>query len=505
MKLAWKLSAALLVGLIAVLACFDYVRIRRDEALLERDVRLHDRIFAQALAAAVQKVYRDGGEGPARDLVRGADASRAGVSVRWVSLVPGASVENRPTATQAELASLASQDYSQIVSGPDPAGTTPDDDSLLTYVPVPGPGGGPGAIELAEPMAAKSSYLRGTLGYILGSSLVIAIVWGIIVVFLGTYLVGLPVARLVQRAERIGAGEFDTPPIQGPNDELGRLAATLNHMATQLATAQRRSETDTAARIAALEQLRHAERLSTLGHLASSLAHQLGTPLNVVIGHGRMIQHAKVVGERAVDSAAAIVEQGERIAQLFRQMLDYARRPSLKPSTADLSDVVRAATELLTPLAAENQVALSVEAQAEEDAVACVDVVQLQQAFTNLIINAIQASTPGASVTVSLRRTRARRQHDPSRPEEPWVVVSVADQGTGIPAQDLPRLFEPFFTTKPSGYGTGLGLSIAGDIVREHDGWISVTSEHGHGSRFDVYLPQVAGVVASTRPDTSGE
>jgi signal transduction histidine kinase len=158
--------------------------------------------------------------------------------------------------------------------------------------------------------------------------LVIAVVWGIIVVFLGTYLVGLPVARLVQKAERIGAGEFDTPLAQGPNDELGRLAATLNRMATQLATAQRRSDADTVARIAALEQLRHAERLSTLGHLASSLAHQLGTPLNLVIGHGRMIQQAKVVGERAVDSAGAIVEQGERMGQLFRQMLDYARRPS---------------------------------------------------------------------------------------------------------------------------------------------------------------------------------
>jgi signal transduction histidine kinase len=315
------------------------------------------------------------------------------------------------------------------------------------------------------------------------------VVCGLIVALIGARLVGKPVSDLIAAARRIGAGDFSASIAVQRKDEFGELARALSSMSTELEAAQRKTLDETEARINALEQLRHAERLVTLGQLASVLAHEIGTPLNVVGGHAKLLATGKLVGDSARESAGVIGGQCERMTQIVRGILDYSRRKPPRRMWIPASDLIRQVCDLLRGLAEERRVSLVIEPD-EVDAKIFVDPGQLQQAFINLVMNAIQASRAGGQVRVSVS-TRVRDAVETAA-DEPYVVLAVSDQGPGILPESQEQIFEPFFTTKTNGEGTGLGLSVARDIVHEHGGFVEVASAPDEGSTFRLYLPQRA-------------
>jgi two-component system NtrC family sensor kinase len=262
----------------------------------------------------------------------------------------------------------------------------------------------------------------------------------------------------------------------------------MNVMASRLADANRELEGEVAARIAMLEQLRHADRLATVGKLASGIAHELGTPLNVVSARSKMISSGEVHGDEIKENARIIVDQSHRMTATIRQLLDFARRRSPQKTTTDLAFITRQVLTLLTPLAVKCGVTLSF-ADPPADATAAVDSAQLQQALTNLVVNGIQAMRHGGRLRVNLSTTQLRPPVDHGGPLGSYVRLDVRDEGEGIPVSAVDHVFEPFFTTKGVGEGTGLGLSVAYGIVREHGGWIAVESRVGEGSCFSIYLP----------------
>jgi len=271
-------------------------------------------------------------------------------------------------------------------------------------------------------------------------------------------------------------------------DELGELARELNGMLDRMEAAAEEVRASTRERFDALEQLRHAERLTTVGRLASSVAHELGTPLNVVAGRARLI----VEDERDASAHARIViDQAERMTKIIRQLLDYARR---RPPQKDQQDLTRLAADvlpLLQTLASKKQVRLEFCSEIASAPVTA-DATQIQQALTNLIVNAIQASGEGATVDVTLRGAGPRSASGRAGADGADTQIyelAVRDRGTGMPPDVLARVFEPFFTTKPIGESTGLGLSVAHDIVDEHGGWLDAESAPGRGSRFSMFLP----------------
>lgn len=250
-------------------------------------------------------------------------------------------------------------------------------------------------------------------------------------------------------------------------------------------TERRRAEE---ARLAAVEQLRRAERLATVGTLAAGIAHELGTPLHVVLTYAKMIASGEAQGGEVARGAGVIAEQAERMTRIIGRILDFARPRPPEKALADVAAIARAALGVLAPLAERRGVTLEF-AQGPGSAAATVDVGQLQQVLVNLVMNAIQASARGARVAVEVGEARARRPGAGAEPAE-HVRVDVRDEGEGMQPERLARLFEPFFTTKPAGEGVGLGLSVSHGIVREHGGWIQVESEVGKGSRFTVHLPR---------------
>jgi signal transduction histidine kinase len=257
----------------------------------------------------------------------------------------------------------------------------------------------------------------------------------------------------------------------------------------KLEAAQRAAE----AHMAALEQLRHSDRVTTLGRLASSVAHELGNPLNVIALRAQMIAtDATSSATHARQNATIIVEQTQRMTRIISEVLSFASRRPRKKENVNVVDVVRSAVAYSTQTAKQRNVsvkldvpATAVDVQGDRDG--------LLQVVLNLVINGAQAMNGGV-LTVSVHDERCAPETNPEGSEEPYACIEVIDHGVGIDKELLSRIFEPFFSTKSAEEGTGLGLSIAQGIAKEHDGWISVVSEPGHGASFSVHLPRANGV-----------
>jgi signal transduction histidine kinase len=223
------------------------------------------------------------------------------------------------------------------------------------------------------------------------------------------------------------------------------------------------------------ERARAAEQLASLGTVVAGLAHEIGTPMGVIQGHAKLLE-SKVTDDQARWRLQTIQEQIARIAKIMQSLLNMAR-----PSRSVRGPVA------LAPLL-ENTVAFlrekfqrrDVRVDLHFEAVPSVrgDGERLQQLFLNLFLNAVDAMPEGGTLRVSLR------------PEGDEVAIEVSDSGTGVAADDLPRLFEPFFTTKAAGEGSGLGLSVARSIVTDHGGGIEAQSLLGKGTTFRIVLPR---------------
>ena len=219
---------------------------------------------------------------------------------------------------------------------------------------------------------------------------------------------------------------------------------------------------------------RRADRLAALGQLSAGLAHELRNPLATIKSSAEMLGRNLPAGnELAVEMAGFVSTEVDRTNSLVTRFLDFARPLSLKKQSADVTETIDRAIQQVER---ENRDVPIVREYDPHAPAIHIDSEMMERVFYNLILNAVQASSPGSSVTV---RTRHTHNH--------WEIA-VIDHGVGIPKDQTESIFNPFFTTKPS--GTGLGLPIVAKIVDEHGGKLTVESEEGKGTTFRVSLPQ---------------
>ncbi len=478
MKLVQKLSLALILGIMIVLSANGYLRVRREVALFQTGrVRDHE-LLGLALSAAFAAVWRTEGEAHAKAMLVQASAREGQISIRWVPSPPEG------------LDEPASSGPSSRVSE-DERGQP----ARRTFVPF-ATSEPPGGLLISESLAAERRYVRRTVIDTALTTALLAAVAAALTAAVGAWFVGKPIHSLAEKARRVGQGDFSGPLELRQRDELADLATEMNAMCEKLVEATERSAAETSARIAALEQLRHADRLMTVGKLASGIAHELGTPLNVVGARAGMIADRETTPEESVEYARVIVQACDQMTGIIRQLLDFARPRGQERSVGDLGFIVQRTLSLLEPMASKKGVTLSF---SEEGAPGMLelDASQMQQVFTNLVVNAIQAMGAPGMVEVTIERAHRAPpavlngvEATPSpRTATDCVTARVRDEGCGIAAEHLPHVFEPFFTTKDVGQGTGLGLSVAYGIVREHGGWMEVESALGKGSEFTVFLP----------------
>jgi signal transduction histidine kinase len=308
---------------------------------------------------------------------------------------------------------------------------------------------------------------------------------------LGSIWIDRPMRKLSAQAERIGTGDFTTSVNLPGSDEIAKLSGTIERMRGQLAEARAAERIANAEKIETLEKLRHTERLATLGQLSAGIAHELGTPLNVIAGRAKLINSAGMEPADISRSARIVGEQAERMTVIIRQLLSFARRGKARKQSVDLNVVLRGLQPLLEPTAHEQGIDLVIN-EAAQPLPIYVDPGQLQQVLLNLTLNGIQAMPEGGNITLtSCHVFDVEPPENIENKDVDWISLQVCDHGIGIEPDILRQIFDPFFTTKDVGQGTGLGLSIAYGIIEEHGGWIDVKSIPGKGSCFNVYLPKI--------------
>jgi len=328
---------------------------------------------------------------------------------------------------------------------------------------------------------------RDTLALIRGGGaiglLILAILLSAVVVIGHRWAIGGPLRALSASMEAVagGARGHRAQP-RGPW-EIRELASGFNSMLDSMA----RSEVEIARRQEeqqALEaDLRQSRKLAAVGELAAGVAHELGTPLSVVDGKAQRALRRDGLDPGTRDTLESVRGEVQRMSRIVRQLMDFARRNPLRLRRQPLKQLLGTVLERVRELPEARSAHITVDA-ADADVALWIDPTRMEQALVNLVQNALQAS-PEGHVRIG------------ATVDESECVISVEDDGPGIPEEARTRLFEPFYTTKPVGTGTGLGLAVVHGALEAHGGRVGIGASSLGGARFDLILPAGALATAS--------
>ncbi len=285
----------------------------------------------------------------------------------------------------------------------------------------------------------------------------------------------------ISAALNAGADEFLQKPVARAEllvraRAMLRLKRTTDELRTLNATLEQKVAERTAELEEAHHKLRHAEKLSALGRLAASVAHDINNPLSGILSYLYLLKD-DLPDDLAIQEDLALIErQVGVISSLVKKLQNFSKPPRVERAPVAVDEVIGDVLALTGKDLEKRKIEVAFDAQAPLPTVlAAYD--QLSEVFMNLVVNARDAMPEGGKLTVC------------AHPENGHVVAQVSDTGHGIPPEVRERLFEPFFTTKGE-QGTGLGLAICYRIVQEHGGDLAVTSEVGQGTTFTVRLPR---------------
>ncbi|MEE4313737.1 MAG: HAMP domain-containing sensor histidine kinase [Desulfofustis sp.] len=484
MKLFLAIYSWLLISIVILLAIDG--NISYETAIRQFDADMADQAeqIGLIVAGMITETWQKNGEHRAMRLIENANAANKRIRFRWFFLDDLPAERRTIIAAQAEATADSGKGIVSLIET-----TQQKERYRVTYVPTDVPSGRRGVLELTQSLAPLADYTRKMLIRSLVITALLATISGIILyVFIHVKIRG-PLERLSAKAVRIGKGDIDPDlPVKG-SDELADLARTMNDMCTRLLIAKGKIHFEHEARIKTLEQLRHSEKLSTIGRIAAGIAHELGTPLNVVDGRAAMIVKEDLDRRETREYARIIRQQAEKMSTIIRQLLDFSRRGTTQKAPQSAEVILRQVVGLLQPLADRQHATLILVVQPGTDSLVCVDGGQVQQIVTNLVVNALQAMIEPGKITIavaneeicSMERTDGRRKR--------VLKITVADDGPGIAEQHREHLFEPFFTTKQTGSGTGLGLSIARELAEEQGGWLEACIRPERGACFLFILP----------------
>jgi signal transduction histidine kinase len=502
MRIATKLTLILILAVAAVLAGFGYLRIRQERHHLTAQLQQEVMVLTKAIRLVVEHALRDRRPEDIRELL--AEIVKDPNPVDRIRIFNNRLEETGVASTDAAAIAVVPQaELEKAVRG----GTmtvryldAPPRPVVYAVLPLKNRQGAiVGGLEVVHVAtrverqmreAAKDLALRLSL-----LSLTIALaIWVTVRISIRR-----PIRALVRAALALGRGHLEQRTTLRRRDEIGQLASAFNRMAEDLQAAQERTQTEAQARLDLERRLQQEQKLATLGRLASEVAHEIGTPLNIVSGRTEAIRKGLPPDHPIVRHAATVLRQVERISAIIRQLFEYARprRPAVRPVAVE--PVLDRVVDLLEPLARRRQIRLTAD-PSNTTAPVLADPDQLQQVLLNLVTNALDATAPGGHIRLVVadeeqgstpETSDARPRISRGQAAKPFVTLEVADTGCGIPQDRLEKIFEPFFSTKERRGGTGLGMPIVEDIVRSHRGAIEIESAAGRGTTVRLSWPAV--------------
>ena len=315
MKLTLKLSFILLIGILILLLFDGYYRIIRASEFFEADMRNDHAAYGTALARAISEVWYFEGKEEALKMVRRINKQTEQVKIVWRERPQTNRKIAKFTSVRTRQRYLKDPRYRgnrkrrSVVAYVERNNLTKKS-YLKTDIPVLVNRSLVGTLHLEESLEYKREYIRDAIFHILASALTVLLLCSVLILGLGFLFAGRPIRLLVEQARRIGQGDFSGASEITQKDEIGELAKEMDLMSQQLQKAREQLEQETEERIKTLDQLRHADRLATVGKLASGIAHEMGTPLNVVSGRAKMIAAQEVSGGEVLDNARIIDRKG---------------------------------------------------------------------------------------------------------------------------------------------------------------------------------------------------
>jgi two-component system, NtrC family, sensor kinase len=483
MRLFSKIYTFLLIGLVAILVIEGNIHYEWAIRQFDRNMMEQAETTGRIIAGMVARVWLEAGADQAWACI--ADASRAEprMTFSWLWFDEATSVwarANQPTPALVPWGTATS--FIAI-----------DDQHRqrrFTLVATEVPGDRQGGLLISQSMQPLADYSRKMLIRTLLITVLLALTSALIIYLFIYFKIHQPLEQLSRKAIEIGRGNLAADlDLKGEN-ELVSLARAMNDMCTRLLIAKEKIHFEYLARLKTLEQLRHTEKLSTIGQISAGIAHEMGTPLNVVDGRAKMIISEALEKAEIVRCAEIIRNQAEKMTRIIRQLLDFSRKKKAGPKTREnLAELVHQVFQLLRPIAARQQIDLHMRSAPDSRLHSRVDAQQIQQVLMNVILNGIQASPVGSHVLVELTNTMLKSMIHTDDQLREYIRIEVLDEGSGIPEHLFAEVFTPFYTTKQIGLGTGLGLSISRELLEEHGGWIEVKNRSVQGAHFSIFLP----------------
>ena len=481
-------TSALVASTLAVYAFYDL----RDGAAERRErLETDTRALASALRGALELRGVAGALAQAAELSEELSSARDHTDVRI--LVAGAATPDVPEASRRRLRDLVEARPLSV--------TDVGDEEMVYALPLRRPSAAApdghevaGAVEVTRSLRPLAVAWREDVLRTLPVLAIIVVLVVVAVMLVARTLVVRPIEKLLAGIDDVARGDLSRVLLSEREDEIGALASRFNDMTYSLRESQAETERQNSAKMKLEERLFQTEKLATIGQLAAEIAHEVGTPLNVIVGRSRSMAKKAGDPEAVTKNAEIVAEQASRITRIIQRLLDTARRKvgTAENGLVDLNGITLATLEFLEGKLAAARVTRSLH---RADGLPPVkgDPDQLQQVLLNLLLNAIEAMPGGGQLRVETSLVTRRRPGLEVAPEQAVVVVEVADTGVGIPPEARDKIFEPFYTTKEGRGGTGLGLSVSHGIIKEHDGWIEVDAgPSGGGTAFRVCLPAAA-------------
>lgn len=484
MSINTKLVLLLTLAVGAVMLVASFLALRQREAALEAALGDELRAHAVTLQIALEENYQNGRIGEAQRLI---DRLRDNTRVYGVLLFD----ENGNLLSSSQSQTAIEFRQPPELSGVLQTGETVEfvrrvenEKFLSIILPLRLSAGGAaekrGAIEIVKPLALiETDIARARLDRISTTLLLLAMIFLVVYVVLRRSL-SRPILSLLGGARAIGKGDLSHRVEVGKSgDELAQLAAEFNRMADNLEAQRQATLSEAETRLNVEKELRHSERLASVGRLAAGIAHELGAPLNVIDARAeQLIEREDAPPEKRIKNLTIIRAQTARITRIVRQLLNLARPYNLRFERIGLNDLIESALE-----AFEAGDDLKIEFAARRDLKISGDADFLGQVFTNIFRNARQAMSGNGVLKIVTEEIK--------RDGKSFAAVKVSDTGAGIAPEDLERIFDAFYTTKDIGEGTGLGLAVSRRIVEEHGGTIEAANNENGGATFTVFLPKI--------------